>query len=96
MIPGGRKILQSAGGEIPEDGLKRVEAIISSMTIKERMDHTIINGSRRKRIARGSGTSVEEVNRLIKQFLEARKMMKGLAGGNRKLSMVKRMITDCP
>lgn len=89
MIPGGRKILQTAGGEIPEDGLKHVEAIINSMTIKERMDHTIINGSRRKRIARGSGTSVEEINRLIKQFLEARKMMKGLAGGKGRLSMIK-------
>lgn len=93
MIPGGRKILQGVGGEIPEDGLKRVEAIISSMTIKERKDHTIINGSRRKRIASGSGTSVEEVNRLLKQFLQARKMMKGLTGGKgkvSKLSMIKR------
>ena len=90
MIPGGRKILQSAGGEIPEDGLKRVEAIINSMTVKERLDHTIINGSRRKRMAKGSGTSVEEINRLLKQFLEARKMMKGLAGEKGKLSMIKK------
>lgn len=90
MIPGGRKILQNVGGEIPEDGLKRVEAIINSMTLKERRDHTILNGGRRKRIATGSGTSVEEVNRLLKQFLEARKMMKGLAGGKGKLSMLKK------
>jgi len=91
MIPGGRKILQKVGGEIPEDGLKRIEAIINSMTIEERMDHTIINGSRRKRIARGSGTSVEEVNRLLKQFLEARRMMKSLTGGGKgKLAMLKR------
>ncbi|MBI5756625.1 MAG: signal recognition particle protein [Nitrospirae bacterium] len=90
MIPGGRKILQSAGGEIPEDGLKRVEAIISSMTVKERLNHTVLNGSRRKRIAKGSGTSVEEINRLLKQFLEARKMMKGLAGEKGKLSMLKK------
>ena len=90
MIPGGRKILQSAGGEIPEDGLKRVEAIISSMTVKERLDNTVLNGSRRKRIAKGSGTSVEEINRLLKQFLEARKMMKGLAGEKGKLSMIKK------
>ncbi len=91
MIPGGRKILQNVGGQIPEDGLKHVEAIINSMTLKERRDHTILNGSRRKRIAGGSGTSVEEVNRLMKQFLEARKMMKGLAGagGKGKLSMLK-------
>lgn len=92
MIPGGRKILQNVGGEIPEDGLNRVEAIINSMTFKERRDHTVLNGSRRKRIAQGSGTSVEEVNRLLKQFLEARKMMKGLAagGGKGKLSMLKK------
>ena len=88
MIPGGRKMLQSAGGEIPEDSLKRVEAIISSMTMRERVDHTIINGSRRKRIAKGSGTKVEEINRLLKQFLEARKMMKGLSGAKGKLSML--------
>ncbi len=80
MIPGGGKILQNVGGELPEDGLKRVEAIISSMTVKERLNHTVIDGSRRKRIARGSGTSVEEVNRLLKQFLQARKMMKTLTG----------------
>lgn len=90
MIPGGRKILKGVGGEIPDDSLKYVEAIINSMTRKERTDHTIINGSRRKRIAMGSGTSVEEVNRLLKQFLEARKMMKNLTGGKGKLSMMKR------
>lgn len=90
MIPGGRKILQGAGGEIPEDGLKRIEAIINSMTAKERMDHTILNGSRRKRIARGSGTSVEEINRLLKQFLETRRMMKGLTGGKGRLAMLKK------
>jgi len=88
MIPGGRKMLQAAGGEIPEDSLKRVEAIISSMTMRERVDHTIINGSRRKRIAKGSGTSVEEINRLLKQFVEARKMMKGLSGVKGKMSML--------
>lgn len=89
MIPGGRKLLQNAGGEIPEDGLRRIEAIINSMTVKERMNHAIINGSRRKRIARGSGTRVEDVNRLLKQFLQARKMMKGLAGAKGKPSLMK-------
>jgi len=88
MIPGGRKILQNVGGEIQENSLKRVEAIINSMTVKERKDHTIINGNRRKRIANGSGTSVEEVNRLLKHFLEAKKMMKSLSGGKGKLSMI--------
>ena len=90
MIPGGRKILQGIGGELPEDGLKHVEAIINSMTVKERLDHTIINGSRRKRIASGSGTRVEEVNRLLKQFLQARKMLKGLSGGKGKFAMMQK------
>jgi len=57
-----------------------VEAIISSMTPDERRHHTIINGSRRKRIARGSGTSVEDVNRLLKQFAQTQKLMKALVG----------------
>lgn len=89
MIPGGRKILQGIGGEIPEKSIKRIEAIINSMTREERVNHTVINGSRRKRIAKGSGTSVEEVNRLLKQFLQARKMVKSLGGGKRKLSLMK-------
>jgi len=55
------------------------------MTPKERLDHTLLNGSRKKRIAKGSGTSAQDVNRLIKQFLEGRKMMKALSGrGGRK------------
>jgi len=61
-----------------------VVAIIDSMTTKERRDHTIINGNRKKRIAKGSGTSVQEINRLIKQFLGARTMMKSLVGGKGK------------
>jgi len=58
-----------------EKELKRVEAIINSMTNGERRNPAILNGSRRKRIARGSGTTVTDVNRLIKQFLEMKKMM---------------------
>ena len=86
MLPGGQKIksmVTEAGpqGGLPEKEIKRVVAIIDSMTKKERRDHTIINGNRKKRISRGSGTSVQEVNRLIKQFLEARRMMKSLVGG---------------
>ena len=86
MLPGGQKIksmVADAGpqGGLPEKEIKRVVAIIDSMTKKERRDHTIINGNRKKRISRGSGTSVQEVNRLIKQFLEARRMMKSLVGG---------------
>ncbi|MHC1758662.1 MAG: signal recognition particle protein [Negativicutes bacterium] len=81
MIPGlGSKMKQLQGMEIDEKDMKRVEAIIQSMTKRERRDPTIINGSRRKRIADGSGTRVQDVNRLLKQFLEARKMMKRMQG----------------
>ncbi len=67
--------------KIDEKEVTRVVAIIDSMTPKERANHMIINGSRRKRIARGSGTSVQEVNQLLKQYAQARKMMKSLSGG---------------
>jgi signal recognition particle subunit SRP54 len=67
--------------KVDEKEINRVVAIIDSMTPKERENHMIINGSRRRRIARGSGTSVQEVNQLLKQYSQARKMMKGLSGG---------------
>jgi signal recognition particle subunit SRP54 len=63
--------------KVDEKELVRVEAIINSMTPKERRNHQLINGSRRKRIARGSGTSVQQVNQLLKQYVQTRKMMKG-------------------
>jgi signal recognition particle subunit SRP54 len=81
MIPGMgdlKKKLQ--GAEIDEGQLKRTEAIIRSMTKKERRDPAILNGSRRKRIAVGSGTRVQDVNRLLKQFEDAKKMMKRFQG----------------
>ncbi len=82
MLPGGQRLKELAGdGGVPEKEIARTVAIIGSMTPRERRDHTIISGSRKKRIARGSGTSVQEVNRLIKQFLSARTMMKAVAGG---------------
>ncbi|MEK6617535.1 MAG: signal recognition particle protein [Nitrospirota bacterium] len=88
MLPGGQRLKEMAamaGGGAPDREISRVVAMIDSMTPCERRDHTIINGSRKKRIARGSGTSVQDVNRLIKQFLAARKMMKALtAGGGRR------------
>jgi signal recognition particle subunit SRP54 len=80
MLPGGQRLKDMAGGGIPEKEMTRTAAIIDSMTIRERRDHTLLNGSRKKRIARGSGTTVQDVNRLIKQYLEARKMMKLLSG----------------
>ncbi len=81
MLPGGQRLKALAQNGLPERELKRVVAMIDSMTPRERRDHTIINGSRKKRIARGSGTSVQEVNRLLKQFLAARKMMKAITSG---------------
>jgi signal recognition particle subunit SRP54 len=79
MIPGmGKLMKQMPAGQPTERELKRVEAIIDSMTRAERADHTIINGSRRLRIAKGSGTTVQEVNQLLKRFTEAQKVMKQL------------------
>jgi len=80
MVPGMNKMkLPDAG--VNEKELAKVDAIISSMTPKERMDYTIINGSRRSRIAKGSGTQVQDINRLLKQFAEMRKMMKSMSSG---------------
>ena len=77
MIPGAGKALKEAQGMQPPDKeLKRIEAIINSMTIAERRDHHLLNGSRRVRIAKGSGTTVQDINVLIKRFVEAQKMMK--------------------
>jgi signal recognition particle subunit SRP54 len=88
MIPGmgALKQLNEQKAEIDPKEMDRLEAIINSMTPGERRNHTLINGSRRKRIARGSGTSVELVNRVLKQFVEMRKMLKAVqgAGGGRK------------
>ena len=78
MLPGMGNLKQLAEQKPDEGQLNRVEAIINSMTPHERRRHDVINGSRRKRIARGSGTSVEEVNRLLKQFVQMRKMLKQL------------------
>jgi signal recognition particle subunit SRP54 len=89
MIPGLGNLKQLADAKPDEKQLGRVEAIISSMTAAERRDHTILNGSRRKRIAKGSGTSVEEVNRLVKQFNEMRKVLGMMAGGGINLKNMK-------
>jgi signal recognition particle subunit SRP54 len=82
MLPGmgAIKELKQAREQVDDKQLLRVEAIINSMTPKERRNHQIINGQRRKRIARGSGTSVEEVNRLLKQFIQMKKMLKAMGG----------------
>jgi len=80
MMPGVNQS-QLAGVDIDEKSLAHVEAIIQSMTMHERRDPSILNGSRKRRIAAGSGRTIQEVNRLLKQFEEMRKMMKGFAGG---------------
>lgn len=80
MIPGMGKMMKNI--DIDDDAFKGIEAIIKSMTPKERNSPEIINGSRRKRIAMGSGTSIQDVNRLIKQFEDIKKMMKKMSGAN--------------
>lgn len=98
MIPGMGALKQAneARANMDPKALDRVEAIISSMTPAERRNHQVINGSRRKRIARGSGTKVEDVNRLLKQFVEMKKMLKtmgsmssGRGGKQRLMQMLK-------
>jgi signal recognition particle subunit SRP54 len=90
MLPGMGNLKALGENKPDEKQVSRVEAIISSMTPDERRKQHIINGSRRKRIARGSGTTVEEVNRLLKQFVQMQKMLKqfggmaGLSGGGKK------------
>jgi len=85
MIPGMGKAMK--GVDIDDDAFKGIEAIIYSMTPKERRNPSIINGSRKKRIARGSGSSVTEVNQLLKQFNQMAKMMKMMQGGKGKAMM---------
>jgi signal recognition particle subunit SRP54 len=90
MLPGMGNLKALTENKPDDKQLARIEAMISSMTPDERRKQHIINGSRRKRIARGSGTTVEEVNRLLKQFVQMQKMLKslggmaGLAGGGKK------------
>ena len=79
MIPGMGKALK--GVDIDDDAFKHIEAMIHSMTPKERANPKLINGSRKKRIAKGSGTNIQEVNKLIKQFDQMSKMMKMMQGG---------------
>jgi signal recognition particle subunit SRP54 len=88
MIPG----MQQIGKQIPEEqtekGLVMTEAIINSMTRAERRDPKIINASRKRRIARGSGTSVQEVNQLLRQFTQMQQMMKKMQSGKGIRSMM--------
>ncbi|HWX25795.1 MAG TPA: signal recognition particle protein, partial [Vicinamibacteria bacterium] len=79
--------------EAGEQEMRRAVAIVDSMTLAERRDASIVNGSRRRRIAKGSGTRVEDVNRLLKQFVQAKKLMKTLGGGAKAM---KRMAARLP
>ncbi|HMS36452.1 MAG TPA: signal recognition particle protein, partial [Arachnia sp.] len=80
MLPGAGQFKQAIN-EIDEKEIDRIEAIIYSMTPAERDDVSILNGSRRARIAKGAGVQVSEVNKLVNRFVEARKMMEAMAGG---------------
>jgi signal recognition particle subunit SRP54 len=86
MSPGMGKALKDV--QIEDDAFKHIEAIIYSMTVEERENPGVLNGSRRKRIADGSGTDVQEVNRLIKQFAETRKMMQVVSQGKNMKKMM--------
>lgn len=88
MIPGVGKAIKDV--DIDDNAFKGIEAIIKSMTPRERTNPEVLNQSRRMRIAKGSGTNIQEVNRLIKQFDQTRKMMK-MVTGNQMKSMMSRM-----
>jgi signal recognition particle subunit SRP54 len=81
MIPGMGKLKQMKNLDVDETEFVRIEAIINSMTPRERQQHTIINGSRRRRIAKGSGTRVQDVNRLLKNYAQMLKMLKKINKG---------------
>ena len=88
MIPGVGKAIKDI--DIDDNAFKSIEAIIYSMTPQERTHPEILNGSRRNRIAKGSGTSIQEVNRLLKQFDQTRKMMK-MVTGSKMAGMMQKM-----
>jgi signal recognition particle subunit SRP54 len=91
MLPGLGPLKNLKDVKVDEGQVTRLVAIIDSMTPRERANHMMVNGSRRRRIARGSGTSVQEVNQLLKQYAQARKMMKTLSSGfmGKRLSKLK-------
>lgn len=91
MIPGMRGVAQQVPADTTDDQFKHVEAIILSMTPEERSNPRIIKGSRKKRIARGSGTSVQEVNMLLSQFRQMQRMMKQLGKGRGEMQRLMRM-----
>jgi signal recognition particle subunit SRP54 len=91
MIPGLKKVAGQVDSEESKAELVRIQAMIDSMTIQERENHLILNGKRRARIATGSGTSVQDVNRFLKQFEQTRKVMKKLTRMGAGRSMMRGM-----
>jgi signal recognition particle subunit SRP54 len=89
MIPGMGKAMKDV--DIQDDAFKHIEAIILSMTPKERSNPGLLNGQRKNRIARGSGTNIQEVNKLMKQFEDTKKMMKLMSNPKNMMSMMKQM-----
>ena len=89
MIPGVGKAMKNM--DIDDDAFKGIEAIIQSMTPKERSEPKLLNGSRRKRLAKGSGTSIQEVNKLIKQFDQTSKMMRMMGDKKKMAKMMQNM-----
>ena len=87
--------MQQAAGNVDEKQFTRIEAIINSMTQEEREHHELIYGSRRKRIARGSGTSVQEVNQLLRQYVQMRKMFKSMGKGGAVQRRLMGLLTTC-
>lgn len=92
MLPGGGQLVDKLQGQNPEAEMKRVEAIILSMTLAERRNHKLLNGSRRARIAKGSGTQVADVNRLIKKYEEASRMFGMMAKSGMMKKLMKGMM----
>jgi signal recognition particle subunit SRP54 len=86
MMPG-MNVPQQALGQFDDKPMKRMQAMVYSMTAKERVYPKLINGSRKKRIASGSGTSVQDINKMLKQFAQMQKMMKKMKGGKGKRMM---------
>jgi signal recognition particle subunit SRP54 len=85
MIPGLGKIARAVDGDKAARDLARIEAIINSMTRQERRNPNLLNAGRRRRVALGSGTSVADINRFLKQYSQMKKMMKKLTSGGRGL-----------
>ena len=91
MIPGFSQVSQQVSPEITDQQMKRTEAIVNSMTLEERHNPKIINASRKRRIARGSGTTVQEINQLLGQFRQMQRMMKQMTSGRGPFSMLRQL-----